>query len=299
MIAIITEKPSVAQDLAAHLGITQRKNGYWLGKGYAITWAFGHLVELAMPEGYGIKGFQKDSLPIIPKEFILIPRQTKIKNAYKNDKRAVEQLEIIKEIFDRCDRIIVATDAGREGELIFRYIYNYLKCKKPFQRLWISSLTEKAITKGFQNLQKGTNYDSLYEAAKARSQADWLIGINATQALSIKIDNGIYSLGRVQTPTLAMVCKRYLKHTKFRSDLYWKIKLQHNVNDILFHTYSEATFSTKKEAELEIETLNVLKSIIIIECEQKEKREQPPLLYDITGLQKEANRMYNYQLHEH
>ena len=293
MIAIITEKPSVASDLAAHLGITQRKNGYWLGKEYAITWAFGHLVGLAMPEIYGIKSFQKDNLPIIPQEFLLVPRQIKIKNEYRNDKRALEQLQIIKEVFDRCNKIIVATDAGREGELIFRYIYHFLNCKKPFERLWISSLTNKAITEGFQNLQKGTNYDSLYESAKARNQADWLIGINATQALSTQANNGVYSLGRVQTPTLAMVCERYLEHTKFQSELYWKVKLQHSSNGIIFHTLSEASFSSKKEVEASIEVLNTLKSVVIIESEQKKKREQPPLLYDITGLQKEANTMYN------
>ncbi len=293
MIAILTEKPSVASEIALHLGITQRKNGYWLGKGYAITWAFGHLVGLAMPEIYGVKGFQKSNLPIIPKEFLLIPRQVKIKNEYKNDKRAFEQLQIIKEIFDRCEKIIVATDAGREGELIFRYIYHYLKCTKPFDRLWISSLTSKAIAEGFQNLQLGTNYNALYESAKARSEADWLVGINATQALSIQANDGVYSLGRVQTPTLAMICKRYQEHSKFQSEVYWKIKLQHSVSGITFHTLSETSFTTKESAQLELETLNVLKSVRVVHLEQKEKREQPPLLYDITGLQKEANTVYN------
>ena len=293
MIAILTEKPSVAAELAVHLGITQRKNGYWLGKGYAITWAFGHLVGLAMPEAYGIKGFQKESLPIIPDHFLLIPRQVKVKNEYKNDSRAFEQLQIIKEIFERCDKIIVATDAGREGELIFRYIYHYLKCTKLFERLWISSLTDKAIAQGFENLQSGTNYDALYEAAKARNQADWLIGINATQALSIQANDGVYSLGRVQTPTLAMICKRYQEHTQFQSEVYWKIKLQHTVDGITFHTQSETSFTSKKDAQLEIDRLSISKSVVVTESNQKEKREQPPLLYDITGLQKQANTNYN------
>ncbi len=293
MIAILTEKPSVAAEIAVHLGITQRKNGYWLGKDYAITWAFGHLVGLAMPEAYGIKGFQKSSLPIIPKDFLLIPRQVKVKNEYKTDKRAFEQLQIINDIFERCDKIIVATDAGREGELIFRYIYHYLKCTKPFQRLWISSLTNKAIAQGFQNLQLGSNYDALYQSAKARNQADWLIGINATQALSIQANDGVYSLGRVQTPTLAMICKRYQEHTTFQSEVYWKIKLQHTVDEITFHTQSETSFASKKEAQLEIDKLSISKSVVVIESIQKEKREQPPLLYDITGLQKQANTTYN------
>ncbi len=293
MIAILTEKPSVAAEIAVHLGITQRKNGYWLGKDYAITWAFGHLVGLAMPETYGIKGFQKSSLPIIPKDFLLIPRQVKVKNEYKTDKRAFEQLQIINDIFERCDKIIVATDAGREGELIFRYIYHYLKCTKPFQRLWISSLTNKAIAQGFQNLQLGSNYDALYQSAKARNQADWLIGINATQALSIQANDGVYSLGRVQTPTLAMICKRYQEHTTFQSEVYWKIKLQHTVDGITFYTQSETSFTSKKDAQLEINRLSISKSVVVIESIQKEKREQPPLLYDITGLQKQANTTYN------
>jgi len=293
MIAIVTEKPGVANELAVHLGLTNRKNSYWLGKGYAITWAFGHLVELAMPESYGFQGFQKENLPIIPSDFLLIPRQLKVRNGYKVDKRALEQLQIIKEIFERCDKIIVATDAGREGELIFRYMYQYLQCQKPFERLWISSLTDKAIAEGFQNLQDGHNYDRLYQAAQARSQADWLVGINATQALSIQAKNGVYSLGRVQTPTLAMVCKRYLENKNFKPTIYWKIQLQHVVNGTKFYTQSETSFSDKKIAVSLIETLDVLKSVSVVEIIQKEKIEQPPLLYDITGLQKEAHIKFN------
>ncbi|WP_233899236.1 type IA DNA topoisomerase [Tenacibaculum piscium] len=293
MIAILTEKPSVADELAVHLGLTQRKNGYWLGNGYAITWVFGHLVGLAMSESYGFQGFKKENLPIIPTSFLLIPRQIKIRNGYKVDKRAFKQLQIIKEIFERCDKIIVATDVGSEGELIFRYIYQYLQCQKPFERLWISSLTDRAIAEGFQNLQDGHNYDRLYQAAQARNQADWLVGINATQALSIQANNGVYSLGRVQTPTLAMVCKRYLENKNFKPITYWKIQLQHTVNGIKFYTQSDTSFSDKKIAVSVIETLDVLKSVTVVEVIQKEKIEQPPLLYDITGLQKEAHTKFN------
>lgn len=294
MKVILTEKPSVAKDIALHLGITQRKKGYWLGNGYAITWAYGHLVSLGLPESYGIDGFQKENLPIIPKEFLLKPRQIKVNGAYKTDKGAYEQLQVIRELFERCHSIIVATDAGREGELIFRYIYHYLQCKKPFQRLWISSLTYEAIAKGFENLQNGTNFDTLYQSAKARSQADWLIGINATQALSIQMNDGIYSLGRVQTPTLAMVCKRYLEHQNFTSETYWKIQLQHSVKGVTFYTQSESSFSNKEIALELVDSLEFVKSITIVDVSQKEKKEQPPLLYDLTTLQKDAHKQFNF-----
>ena len=180
MKVIIAEKPSVARDIAAIVGAGNRKDGYMEGNGYAVTWAFGHLVGLAMPEQYGITGFQRENLPILPNEFKLIPRQVKDGKEYKNDPGVMKQLKVIKELFGKCERIIVATDAGREGCLIFRYIYHYLECSKPFDRLWISSLTDKAIREGLQNLRPGSDYDNLYLSAKARSQADWAVGLNSS-----------------------------------------------------------------------------------------------------------------------
>ena len=159
-----------------------------------------------MPEAYGVANFRRESLPILPPDFQLIPRQVKAEKGYKADPGVLKQLKVIKEVFDKCDKIIVATDAGREGELIHRYIYNYLDCTKPFVRLWISSLTDKAIREGLDNLQPGERYDNLYLSAKSRSEADWLVGINATQALSVAAGQGVFSLGRVQTPTLVMIC---------------------------------------------------------------------------------------------
>ena len=196
--AIIAEKPSVAREIAAIVDASHKEDGFLSGNNYMVTWALGHLVQLAMPEGYGFEGFVKENLPIIPETFILKPRQVKEGKEYKPDGGALRQLKIIKHVFDSCDHIIVATDAGREGELIFRYIYSYLNCKKQFQRLWISSLTDKAIKDGLQNLKAGSDYDNLYFAAKARSEADWAVGINASQALSIAAGRGVFSLGRVQ-----------------------------------------------------------------------------------------------------
>ncbi len=224
MIALIAEKPSVAKDIARIIGATGRNDGYLSGNGYMVTWAFGHLIQLAMPEAYGVANFRRESLPILPPDFQLIPRQVKAEKGYKADPGVLKQLKVIKEVFDRCDRIIVATDAGREGELIFRYIFHYLNCRKPFVRLWISSLTDKAIREGLDNLQPGERYDNLYLSAKSRSEADWLIGINATQALSVAAGQGVFSLGRVQTPTLVMICSRYLENKNFVPAKFWQLK---------------------------------------------------------------------------
>lgn len=162
MKVIIAEKPSVARDIASIVGADTRRDGYMEGNGYTVTWAFGHLVGLAMPEHYGITGFQRENLPILPKEFKLIPRQVKEGKEYKNDPGVMKQLKVIRGLFDKCEQIVVATDAGREGELIFRYIYQYLECRKPFERLWINSLTDQTIANGMKNLKPGSEYDNLF-----------------------------------------------------------------------------------------------------------------------------------------
>lgn len=294
MIAVIAEKPSVARDIATVLGATKKNDGNISGNGYIVTWAFGHLVGLAMPDAYGIGNFRRENLPILPQSFQLIPRQVKTDKGYKPDSGTVKQLKIIKEVFDQCDKIIVATDAGREGELIFRYIYQYLECRKPFVRLWISSLTDKAIRDGLQNLKDGIMYDNLFRSAKARSEADWLIGINASQALSIAAGRGTYSLGRVQTPTLAMICSRYLENKNFVPQKYWQLKLQTGKDNIGFSALSEEKFDSQQPA---IDKLQIIKDsgqvqVKSVEC--KEVNQEPPLLYDLTTLQKEANTKLNF-----
>ena len=211
---IIAEKPSVARDIARVVGANSKQDGYLECCGYVVTWAMGHLIALAMPETYGFSAYKREDLPIRPNPFLLVVRQVRKDKEYVSDPAALKQLKVIHSCFDKADRIIVATDAGREGELIFRYIYQYLDCKKTFERLWISSLTDKAIREGLSNLKPGNCYDNLYHSAKARSEADWLVGINASRALSI-VRKGGYSLGRVQTPTLAMVCRRYIENRDF------------------------------------------------------------------------------------
>ncbi|RGQ84096.1 DNA topoisomerase III, partial [Bacteroides fragilis] len=242
--AVIAEKPSVAKDIANVLNVRERHDGYLSGNGYLVTWAFGHLVQLAMPEAYGYAGFRRENLPILPQGFKYIPRQIREGKEYKPAPGVLKQLKVIREVFDRSDRIVVATDAGREGEAIHRYIYNYLGCRKPCLRLWISSLTDRAIREGLDNLKPGSDYDNLYRAAEARAIADWEIGLNATQALSIAAGQGIYSLGRVQTPTLMMICSRYLENRDFTPQTYFRLKVTAEKDGTPFAAISELRYET-------------------------------------------------------
>ena len=291
---MIAEKPSVAKDIARIIGATQRNDGYLSGNGYMVTWAFGHLIQLAMPEAYGVANFRRESLPIIPADFQLIPRQVKAEKGYKADPGVLKQLKVIKEVFDQCDRIIVATDAGREGELIFRYIFHYLSCHKPFVRLWISSLTDRAIREGMENLQPGERYDNLYLAAKSRSEADWLIGINATQALSVAAGQGVFSLGRVQTPTLMMICDRYLENKNFVPTKFWQLKASTASGGIGFTAQSTARWEQQPEAIAALQRAKDAGQLVVKSVERKETAQEPPLLYDLTTLQKEANTKLNF-----
>jgi DNA topoisomerase-3 len=295
---IIAEKPSVAREIASVLGVTEKKDGFLAGSGYYVTWALGHLVGLGMPEDYGLSGFQKASLPVLPDPFLLTVRKLKKDKGYATDTGALKQLKIIEQLISRSDSIVVATDAGREGELIFRYIYEYLKCNKPFQRLWISSLTEKAIRQGFDALKPGSDFDGLYHAAQSRSRADWLVGINASQALSIAAGSGSYSLGRVQTPTLALICKRYLENKNFNVQSYWQIRLEHRKEYMGFTSLSQTRWDNRKQAEEALKTIERHAEAIVTAVENKNISEQPPLLFDLTGLQKEANKKLNLSAEE-
>lgn len=296
MKTIIAEKPSVAKEIAHIVGADKREEGYMQGNGYYVTWAFGHLVQPAMPETYGMKGFHAENLPVIPDPFVLVLRQVKTENGYKPDAGVLAQIKIIGKLFDSSERIIVATDAGREGELIFRYLYAYLGCRKPFDRLWISSLTDTAIREGLQNLRDGKEYDNLYHAAKARSEADWLVGINGTQALTIAAGRGTYSVGRVQTPTLGMVCERYWEHKRFESKPFWQVHfgvVDADSGNIL--KFTSANRWTDKATATDI--YNKVKdtgSAIITKVATKRKVEKAPLLYDLTTLQKEANSQHGF-----
>jgi DNA topoisomerase-3 len=292
-ISIIAEKPSVAKEIAAIVGATHKEDGFLHGNGSMVTWAFGHLIQLAMPEEYGFTRFEKDSLPIIPETFKLVPRQVKDGKEYKPDSGVLRQLKIIKHVFENCDRIICCMDAGREGEAIFRYIYCYLNCNKPFSRLWISSLTEKAIKDGLQNLKPGIEYDKLYQAAKARSESDWLVGCNASRALSIAAGHGVFSLGRVQTPTLAMICRRYWENKNFVSTPFWQIKVQTEKSNVPFSAISCERYNQKDTVNAVFQKLQG-RRLQVQSVENKEINQDPPLLYDLTTLQKEANSKHGF-----
>ena len=296
MKVIIAEKPSVAREIARVFGATAKKDGYIEGKGYTFTWAFGHLLQLASPQEYGYYGWDIRNLPMIPQKFKLSVRQVKTGNGFSDDPKVVKQLDTIRKLFDEATEIIVATDAGREGELIFRYIYYYLKCKKPFKRLWISSQTDEAIKKGFRNLKPGAEYDTLFNSAHCRSQSDWLIGMNATQALSIASGRrGVLSLGRVQTPTLAMICARYLENKTFVPEIYFQVSINVDKDGQVFRAVSIKNFKTEADAQAILDKVEDVAAGFpngghILSVEAKPRKEPPPLLHDLSSMQQEGNK---------
>lgn len=292
-ICIIAEKPSVARDIARIVGANSKQDGYLEGGGYLVTWAMGHLITLAMPEAYGFAAYKSEDLPIRPNPFQLVVRQVRRDKEFVSDPAALKQLKVIRSCFDKADRIIVATDAGREGELIFRYIYQHLGCRKPFDRLWISSLTDKAIREGLAQLKAGSAYDYLYHSAKARSEADWLVGINASRALSIARRGG-YSLGRVQTPTLAMVCRRYIENRDFSSVPYWKLSALLEKGSISLKAVCETAFDNEDFAQSSLTALRGIGSLKVESVTRQVTHTSPPLLYDLTALQKETNRRHGF-----
>lgn len=289
MKTIIAEKPSVAREIARIVGATKSEEGYMKGCGYYVTWAFGHLVQLALPEGYGIKGFHRDNLPVIPEEFLLVPRQVKGEKGYRTDSGVLKQIRTITRLFNESERIIVATDAGREGELIFRYLYHHIGCTVPFDRLWISSLTDKAIREGLESLESGEKYDNLYLAAKSRSEADWLVGINGTQALTVAAGRGTYSIGRVQTPTLAMVCSRFWENKRFVPEDVFQTHFSVQADDDTVKFSSVTKWKVKERAEDVFKAMKESMTAKVLSVEKKETVQEPPLLYDLTALQKDAN----------
>ena len=300
---IIAEKPSVARDIARIVGASNKQEGYLAstpsadfqleGNGYLVTWAMGHLIALAMPDTYGFSAYKAEDLPIRPNPFQIIVRQVRKDKDYISDPAALKQLKVIRSCFDKADRIIVATDAGREGELIFRYIYQYLDCHKPFDRLWISSLTDKAIREGLSNLKAGSHYDYLYYSAKARSEADWLVGINASRALSIARKGG-YSLGRVQTPTLAMVCRRYIENRDFSSIPYWKLSVFTEKEGLSLKAIGCKDYENEALAQTALATLRSQSRLKVESVTRQVGHTAPPLLYDLTALQKDANKRHGF-----
>ena len=293
MKAIIAEKPSVGMDIARVVGATEKKDGYCIGNGYMVTWALGHLVSLALPGTYGYTKTAADDLPMIPEPFRLVARQIKTAKGMVTDITANKQLKTIDEVFSKCDSIIVATDAGREGELIFRWIYAYLGYTKPFQRLWISSLTDEAIREGMENLRDGSDYDSLYAAADSRAKADWLVGMNASRALAIASGSANSSIGRVQTPTLAMICARFKENRNFVSTPYWQLHITLKQGEAHRQFVHPEEFKDKETAEAAYRTITSGSFATVTKVQRKRIFQQAPLLYDLTTLQKDCNIHYD------
>jgi DNA topoisomerase-3 len=285
---VLAEKPSVARDIAKVLKCSSRNDGYIEGVGYVITWAVGHLITLAEPDDYDekYKKWRYNELPIIPSSIQLKPyNQTE------------KQLRIIERLINRKDieSIICATDSGREGELIFRYIYDYIGCNKPFSRLWISSMTDEAINEGFNKLKDGKEYDNLYYSAKCRSEADWLVGINATRAYTTS-NNVLLSIGRVQTPTLALIVNRHNEINNFVPKDYIEINaiFDDEFRAIWFNEKPSDTKIFDKEKAEEISNKIMNKEGVVKEVNKKLKKMPPPLLYDLTELQRDGNKKYGY-----
>ena len=230
MKVVLTEKPSVARDIASHLAARSRRDGFFEGSGYQVTWALGHLVTLKEPNDYdpALKKWSLERLPFVPDRFEL---------KLIDDKRCRQQFAVIKKLFRGATDLICATDAGREGELIFRYILELTKCRgKPIQRLWLSSLTPEAIRNAFRNLRPSADYDRLYFAAKCRSQADWIVGLNATRNLTVRFGGGgiLWTAGRVQTPVLAMIVGRDDEIRAFRPQSFWELLTRYRDTEFRF-----------------------------------------------------------------
>lgn len=277
---VVAEKPSAAQSFAKVLGAGNRKEGWWEGNGYLVSWCVGHLVELTPPEGYNEKyrKWRKEDLPIIPSQWL-----------YRICPATRKQFQILKRLMERkdVDSLICATDAGREGELIFRLVYQQCGCRKPFKRLWVSSMEDSAIRAGFQNLKPSKEYDALYEAALCRAQADWLVGMNGTRLFSCLYGQTL-NVGRVMTPTLAMVVAREAEIGAFKSEPFYTVEL-------VLPGFTAVSQRMKDKAEAAAVCKNCAgETVTVKKVEHKDKSEKPPALYDLTTLQRDANRLLGY-----
>ena len=278
---IVTEKPSTSQAIAKALGITKRRDGYLEGEEYLVSWCVGHLVELAPPGSYDPKlvKWSKADLPILPKEW-----------QYLVSSGTQKQFDVLRSLMARpdVDQLVCATDAGREGELIFRLVYHQCGCKKSFTRLWISSMEDAAIREGFAHLKPSTEYDALYKAALCRERADWLVGINATRLFSCLYGQPL-NVGRVMTPTLAMTVSREAAIDAFRPEPFYTVLLK--MEDCMA---SSERFKDKSQAETLLAECRKASQAVLQKTERKEKTEHPPTLYDLTSLQRDANRLLGY-----
>ena len=292
MIAILTDKPNVGKEIARILGAHTREDGYMSGNGYMVTWTFGNMLSLAMPKDYGMDRPERGDFPINPAPFRLMVKHIRTDTGWIPDINAVLQLKVIEKVFDACESIIAATDASREGEMVFRYLYRYLECRKPYRRLWISSLTDEAVLEGMGSLRPGSLYDRMFLAADSRNKADWVLGLNASYALCQATGTGNNSLGRVQTPVLAAISSRYRERENHIATDTFPVFISLCKNNTLLKMRCTEEF-TDREAAARLYSDCKLAGHARVTAVSRQIREiEPPALYNLTELQKDANRYY-------
>ena len=291
MIAIVTDKPNVGREIARVLGADRKENGYMSGNGYMVTWTYGNMLSLAMPKDTGTAWVERENFPLLPPPFLTV-RHVKTDTGWNPDINAVLQLKVIAGVFDACDTIVAATDASREGEMLFRYLYRFLGCRKPCLRLWISSLMDEAIAKGMENLRPCSLFDNLFLAADNRNKADWLLGVNSSYAVCKAIGFGNNSLGRVQTPVLAAISGRYRERENHIPADSWPVFVSLCKNGKIIKMRHVEDFCNRRDA---LELYEDCKAAGYARITVSSRTEEiiAPALYNLTGLQKDANRYHN------
>ena len=292
MIAIVTDKPNVGREIARVLGADRKENGYMSGNGYMVTWTYGNMLSLAMPKDTGTAWVERENFPLLPPPFLTV-RHVKTDTGWNPDINAVLQLKVIAGVFDACDTIVAATDASREGEMLFRYLYRFLGCRKPCLRLWISSLTDEAIAKGMENLRPCSLFDNLFLAADSRNKADWLLGVNSSYAVCKAIGFGNNSLGRVQTPVLAAISGRYRERENHIPADSWPVFVSLCKNGKIIKMRHVEDFCNRRDALELYEDCKAAGYARITAVNSRTEEITAPALYNLTGLQKDANRYHN------
>lgn len=292
MIAIVTDKPNVGREIARVLGADRKENGYMSGNGYMVTWTYGNMLSLAMPKDTGTAWVERENFPLLPPPFLTV-RHVKTDTGWNPDINAVLQLKVIAGVFDACDTIVAATDASREGEMLFRYLYRFLGCRKPCLRLWISSLTDEAIAKGMENLRPCSLFDNLFLAADSRNKADWLLGVNSSYAVCKAVGFGNNSLGRVQTPVLAAISGRYRERENHIPAYSWPVFVSLCKNGKIIKMRHVEDFCNRRDALELYEDCKAAGYARITAVSSRTEEITAPALYNLTGLQKDANRYHN------
>lgn len=292
MIAIVTDRPNVGREIARVLGAGRKENGYMTGNGYMVTWTYGNMLSLAMPKDSGTAHVEWKDFPLLPPSFLTV-RHVKTDTGWNPDINAVLQLKVIAKVLNACDTIIAATDASREGEMLFRHLYGFLGCKQPCLRLWISSLTDEAITEGMANLLPCDRFDNLFLAADSRNRADWLLGVNSSYAICKAVGFGNNSLGRVQTPVLAEICRRYRDRENHMPADCWPVFISLCKNDRILKMRHVDDLVVRREALALYEDCKAAKSVRITAVGKRTEEIGAPALYNLAELQKDANRYHS------